>query len=130
MRKIIEFIMSFFKKEVEIDRNYHHYIITDHCRKRMAERKIHYKDINLCFRYGKFNEHANQFILDVTNISNEWYKITPKQNIRHLLNLLPLVITIKPGTKLVTTVFKGNGSIRSKKDWDLYNDIIKNRGIK
>ena len=96
----------------------------------MAERKIHYKDINLCFRYGKFNEHANQFILDVTNIPNEWYKITPKQNIKHLLNLLPLVITIKPGTKLVTTVFKGNGSIRSKKDWDLYNDIIKNRGIK
>jgi hypothetical protein len=91
----------------------------------MAERKIHYKDINVCFKYGKYNDLASQFVLDVADIPDLFYKDKPKQNVKHLLNLLPLVITIKPGTMLITTVFRGNQNIRSKKDWDLYNEIMK-----
>ena len=125
MRKLISYIKNLLCKKVEIDRNYHHYIITDHCRKRMAERKIHYKDINACFKYGKYNDFVSQFVLDIADIPELFYQVTPKQNVKHLLNLLPLVIVIKPGTMFITTVFRGNQNLRSKEDWDLYNEMLK-----
>ena len=64
--KILDFFKNLFVKKPEFDRNYHHYVMTDHCRIRMKERRILYKDINLCMKYGVLV--GNQIVLDETDI--------------------------------------------------------------
>lgn len=113
----------FHKDKETFDRNYHHYVLTEHCRTRMKERRILYKDLNLCFKYGKIIN--NQIMLDISHIPDEHLKGLTNQQLKHILSHLPLVITIKPGTKIITTVYKGNNSLRSKLDIKMLNEIYK-----
>lgn len=100
--KILDFFKNLFVKKPEFDRNYHHYVMTDHCRTRMKERRILYMDINLCMKYGVLV--GNQIVLDETDIpKTHWESLNPLQT-KHVKNHLPLVVTIKEGTKIITTV--------------------------
>lgn len=125
MKKILDFIKRMFGKN-DFDRNYHHYVLTEHCRTRMKERRILYKDLNLCFKYGKIIN--NQVLLDISHIPDEHLKSLTNQQLKHILGNLPLVITIKPGTKIITTVYKGNNSLRSKLDIKMLNEVYKTIG--
>ena len=125
MKKLLDFIKRVFCKN-DFDRNYHHYVLTEHCRTRMKERRILYKDLNLCFKYGKIIE--NQVLLDISHIPDEHLKSLTNQQLKHILGHLPLVITIKPGTKIITTVYKGNNSLRSKLDIKMLNEVYKTIG--
>ena len=110
-----KFLQSDWLKEKELyDRNYHHYVLTEHCRTRMKERRIIYRDLNLAFKYGKLI--GNQILLDISHIPDECFQGLTNQQIKHILGHLPLVITIKPGTKIITTVYKGNNTLRDKDD--------------
>ncbi len=112
--KILDFFKNLFVKKPEFDRNYHHYVMTDHCRTRMKERRILYKDINLCMKYGVLV--GNQIVLDEIDIpKTHWESLNPSQT-KHVKNHLPLVVTIKEGTKIITTVYKGNNSIKKKRE--------------
>jgi hypothetical protein len=138
MRKLINILNYFnpfsdkflqsnvFKDKETFDRNYHHYVLTEHCRTRMKERRILYKDLNLCFKYGKIIN--NQILLDISHIPDEHLKGLTNQQLKHILSHLPLVITIKPGTMIITTVYKGNNSLRSKLDIKMLNEIYKTIG--
>ena len=75
----------------------------------MKERKILYKDINVCFKYGK--KVANQIILELKDIPKDYLKNLEDRQYKHLTNKLPLVITLKFDTNIITTVYKGNKSI-------------------
>ena len=122
-----KFLQSDWLKEKELfDRNYHHYVLTDHCRSRMKERRILYQDINLCFKYGRLVD--NQIILDISHIPDEHFKDLTNKQVKHILGHLPLVINLKPGTNIITTVFKGNNSIRSNYDINMLKEIYKTIG--
>lgn len=110
-------------KKEQFDRNYHHYVLTEHCRIRMKERRILYKDLNLAFKYGKII--GNQILLDISQIPSEHFESLTKQQIKHILGHLPLVITIKQGTKIITTVYKGNNCLREPNDVKMLNDFYK-----
>ena len=119
-----KFIQSDWLKEKELfDRNYHHYVLTEHCRTRMKERRIIYRDLNLAFKYGKLI--GNQILLDISHIPDECFQGLTNKQIKHILGHLPLVITIKPGTKIITTVYKGNNTLRDKIDIKMLNEIYK-----
>ena len=120
MMKIINFFKNLLGKK--FDRNYHHYTMTDHCRTRMKERKIYYKDINLAFKYGRIVD--KQIILDISNIPVYEFNNMKPSLIRHVIKNLPLVITIKPNTNIITTVYKGNNSIRTKQDLKMMQDFL------
>ena len=126
MNKIIKFLKKVFSKKPQFDRNYHHYVLTDHCRSRMKERRILYQDINLCFKYGRLVD--NQIILDISHIPDEHFKDLTNKQVKHILGHLPLVINLKPGTNIITTVFKGNNSIRSNYDINMLKEIYKTIG--
>lgn len=100
------------KEKDQFDRNYHHYVLTEHCRTRMKERRIIYRDLNLAFKYGKLI--GNQVLLDISHIPDECFNGLTNKQIKHILRHLPLVITIKPDTKIITTVYKGNNTLRYK----------------
>jgi len=122
-----KFLQSDFLTQKELfDRNYHHYVLTEHCRTRMKERRIIYRDLNIAFKYGKLIGH--QILLDISHIPNECFEGLTKQQIKHILGHLPLVITIKPGTKIITTVYKGNNSLREDKDIKMLNEVYKSLG--
>ena len=88
-----KFLCSDWLKEKELfDRNYHHYVLTEHCRTRMKERRIIYRDLNLAFKYGKLI--GNQILLDISHIPDECFQGLNNKQIKHILGHLPLVITI------------------------------------
>lgn len=119
-----KFLQSDLLKEKELfDRNYHHYVLTEHCRTRMKERRIIYRDLNLAFKYGKLI--GNQILLDISHIPDECFQGLTNKQIKHILGHLPLVITIKPGTKIITTVYKGNNTLRDKDDIKMLNEIYR-----
>jgi hypothetical protein len=67
-------------------------------------------------------------MLDISHIPDEHLKGLTNQQLKHILSHLPLVITIKPGTKIITTVYKGNNSLRSKLDIKMLNEVYKTIG--
>lgn len=109
MNKIINFLKGLFLvKTTNIDRNYHHYVLSDKCRKKMSVLGVKYKDLNYCFKYGKFksNEMYDEIVLESVNyLPNEIYEKLSNSDMKHFSEVLPLIVVIKPGTKIVINLF-------------------------
>lgn len=80
VNKLIDIIMQMFLPKVklvniqlaevkpmpivhDLDRNYHHWVITEHTQERMKQRKISFSEINLAFKYVRNPTEDWNFLL-------------------------------------------------------------------
>lgn len=122
---IFKFIKGLFKKKEQVDRNYHHYTFTEHCRTRMKERKIRYKDVKEAMKHGRYVQEEDQIILDIDNIPVQEYCSMDKKKLKSFLGKFPIIVVIKPAAKIITTVFKGNNVVRTVEAVELTNELLK-----
>lgn len=90
-------------KSTDLDRNYHHYVITEHTQQRMKERKISYSEINMALKYGE--ETKDGVILRINQIPDSELTTLDNQAIKALTYLLPLTVILNKKDKIIKTVY-------------------------
>lgn len=90
-------------KSIVLDRNYHHYVITDHTQKRMIERKISYSEINLALKYGE--ETDDGVVLRITHVPEFELSKMDNSNLKAITYLLPLTVILNKKDKIIKTVY-------------------------
>lgn len=91
------------EEPVELDRNYHHYVITEHTQKRMVERKISYSEINLALKYGE--ETTDGIILRMTHLPDSELSQMSNADLKAITYLLPLTVILNKKEKIIKTVY-------------------------
>ena len=87
----------------DLDRNYHHWVITEHTQERMKQRKISFSEINLAFKYGKESDRGLE--LSIVDIPNSEFVCLNNYDIKALTYLLPLTVILNKKDKVIKTVY-------------------------
>jgi len=96
-----------------LDRNYHHYTITEHTQQRMKERKISYSEINMALKYGE--ETPEGVILHITEIPESEFAQMNNADIKAITYLLPLTVILNKKDKVVKTVYQTSKTFLKEK---------------
>lgn len=103
-----------------LDRNYHHYTITEHTQQRMKERKISYSEINMALKYGE--ETSEGVILHITEIPESEFAQMSNADIKAITYLLPLTVILNKKDKVVKTVYQTSKTFLKEK---VVADVVK-----
>ena len=120
VNKLIDIIMQMFLPKVklvniqlaevkikpivhDLDRNYHHWVITEHTQERMKQRKISFSEINLAFKYGKESDRGLE--LSIVDIPDSEFVCLNNYDIKALTYLLPLTVILNKKDKVIKTVY-------------------------
>lgn len=87
----------------DLDRNYHHWVITEHTQERMKQRKISFSEINLAFKYGKESDRGLE--LSIVDIPDSEFVCLNNYDIKALTYLLPLTVILNKKDKVIKTVY-------------------------
>ena len=87
----------------DLDRNYHHWVITEHTQERMKQRKISFSEINLAFKYGKESDRGLE--LSIVDIPDSEFDSLNNYDIKALTYLLPLTVVLNKKDKVIKTVY-------------------------
>ena len=87
----------------DLDRNYHHWVITEHTQERMKQRKISFSEINLAFKYGKESDRGLE--LSIVDIPDSEFDVLNNYDIKTLTYLLPLTVILNKKDKVIKTVY-------------------------
>lgn len=87
----------------DLDRNYHHWVITEHTQERMKQRKISFSEINLAFKYGKESDRGLK--LSIVDIPDSEFVGLNNYDIKALTYLLPLTVVLNKKDKVIKTVY-------------------------
>lgn len=87
----------------DLDRNYHHWVITEHTQARMKQRKISFSEINLAFKYGKESDRGLE--LSIVDIPDSEFDSLNNYDIKALTYLLPLTVILNKKDKVIKTVY-------------------------
>ena len=87
----------------DLDRNYHHWVITEHTQERMKQRKISFSEINLAFKYGKESDRGLE--LSIVDIPDSEFVGLNNYDIKALTYLLPLTVVLNKKDKVIKTVY-------------------------
>lgn len=87
----------------DLDRNYHHWVITEHTQERMKQRKISFSEINLAFKYGKESDRGLE--LSIVDIPDSEFVGLNNYDIKALTYLLPLTVILNKKDKVIKTVY-------------------------
>ena len=87
----------------DLDRNYHHWVITEHTQERMKQRKISFSEINLAFKYGKESDRGLE--LSIVDIPDSEFDGLNNYDIKALIYLLPLTVILNKKDKVIKTVY-------------------------
>lgn len=87
----------------DLDRNYHHWVITEHTQERMKQRKISFSEINLAFKYGKESDRGLE--LSIVDIPDSEFVYLNNYDIKALTYLLPLTVILNKKDKVIKTVY-------------------------
>ena len=90
----------------DLDRNYHHWVITEHTQERMKQRKISFSEINLAFKYGKESDRGLE--LSIVDIPDSEFDSLNNYDIKALTYLLPLTVILNKKDKVIKTVYANN----------------------
>lgn len=89
--------------DLTLDRNYHHWIITQHAQQRIRERNFSFWHINVAFKYGKENkEGLYTTISDIPSDVLLKLDLTKRKN---LTNTFPFTIILDRNRKTVKTIY-------------------------
>lgn len=96
-----------------VDRNYHHYVITEHTQQRMQQRKISYFEINLAFQYGKLNDKGNDINvkgieLNVSDLPKTVLESLNNNQIKAITRICPITLIVDLKDKILKTVYPNN----------------------
>lgn len=87
----------------DLDRNYHHWVITEHTQERMKQRKISFSEIHLAFKYGKESDRGLE--LSIVDIPDSEFVCLNNYDIKALTYLLPLTVILNKKDKVIKTVY-------------------------
>ena len=87
----------------DLDRNYHHWVVTEHTQERMKQRKISFSEINLAFKYGKESDRGLE--LSIVDIPDSEFDGLNNYDIKALTYLLPLTVILNKKDKVIKTVY-------------------------
>lgn len=90
----------------DLDRNYHHWVVTEHTQERMKQRKISFSEINLAFKYGKESDRGLE--LSIVDIPDSEFDGMNNYDIKALTYLLPLTVILNKKDKVIKTVYANN----------------------
>ena len=90
----------------DLDRNYHHWVITEHTQERMKQRKISFSEIKLAFKYGKESDRGLE--LSIMDIPDSEFDCLNNYDIKALTYLLPLTVILNKKDKVIKTVYANN----------------------
>lgn len=116
IRKLIE---KFIEKpeiittDLNLDRNFNHWKVSQHTQKRMEERKIGYWLLKIAFKFGK--ETTKGLCLNFVDIPSDYLNTINLNNRKNCATILPLTVILNKADKVIKTVYS------SKKGYNEYN---------
>ena len=89
--------------DLTFDRNYHHWIITQHAQQRIRERNFSFWHINMAFKYGKENKEG--LYTTISDIPEEIFTNLDLTKRKKLTITFPFVIILDKNRKTVKTIY-------------------------
>lgn len=110
-RKLIEKLFikpDLITTDLNLDRNFNHWKVSQHTQKRMEERKIGYWLLKTAFKFGK--ETTKGLCLNFVDIPSDYLNTINLNNRKNCASILPLTVILNKADKVIKTVYS------SKKD--------------
>ena len=89
--------------DLTLDRNYHHWIITQHAQQRIRERNFSFWHLKMAFKYGKENKEG--LYVTIGDIPEDIFTNLDLSKRKNLTNTFPFNIFLDRNRKTVKTIY-------------------------
>lgn len=101
--EILEIILKVIPDKKEFDRNYHHWIVSQHAQQRIRERNFDFWHINAGFKYGKITNLGLH--VELMNIPSEELLSLSLDKRKKLQETFPFTIILDKEKKVIKTIY-------------------------